>query len=59
MDKWVENDTVLRGSAVDVRIPDGYDKDRVCSKVTLYADGVEAEIEARSEAEMSLSLIHI
>ena len=53
VDKWVENDTVLRDGVENVQIPDGYDKDRVCSKVPLYADGVEAEIEAESEADMS------
>ena len=53
MDKWVENDSVLRGSMGNFQIPDGYDEDSVCSKVPLYADGVGAEIEADSEAEMS------
>ena len=53
MDKWVETDTVLRGSTENIQIPDGYEKDRVCSKVPFYADGMKAEIEAESEAEMS------
>ena len=41
-DKRVEKDTVLRDGMENVQIPDGYDK-----------DGVKAEIEAESEAEMS------
>ena len=53
MDKWVENDSVLRGSMGNIQIPDRYDEDSVCNKVLLYADGVGAEIEADSEAEMS------
>ena len=53
VDKWVENDSVLRGSMRNIQIPDGYDEDSVCSKVPLYGDGVGAEIEAESDAEMS------
>ena len=53
MDNWIENDSVFRGSMGNIQIPDRYDEDSVCNKVLLYADGVGAEIEADSEAEMS------
>lgn len=52
-DKWVKNDTVLGGSIRRIELPGGYNKDYVCSKVPLYADGLGAEIEAESTADTS------
>ena len=46
MDKWIANDSVLKGSIRKLETPEGYDQDDVPDKTILEDDGVQAQMES-------------